>query len=262
MAIATVVGGAGRMGAWFANFLAANGYKVIICDKNESAARKLAKGRRFKFIKSETHAAQLSDIVIFATPTHVTNTVLRKIVPHTPKTTLLVEISSVKEPLRRAIKGLTKRGVQILSIHPMFGPGAKSLAGKAILVAQEPRQSRPARSLLSIFRKKGAKIIRSNLNDHDRIVATTLAFPHMMNFAFIETLKRAGLSLDKARAVGGTTFRLQLLVAEALYQENPQNEASILTDNKYCREVFTTFTQQLNQIRNTASRRIEEPHTK
>lgn len=261
MAVATIVGGAGRMGAWFANLLAANGYRVMICDKNESAARKLAKRRGFKFIKGETHAAELSDIIIFATPTHATNTALRKIAPHTPKTTLLVEISSIKEPLRRTIQTLTKRGVQILSIHPMFGPGAKTLTGKAILIAQEPRQSRLARNFQSIFRKKGAKIVRSNLNDHDRIVATTLALPHMMNFAFIETLKHAGLSLDKVRALGGTTFRLQLLVAEAQYHESLHNEASILADNKYCRGVFTTFTQQINQIRNTAQRKPQSELT-
>jgi prephenate dehydrogenase len=255
MAIATVVGGAGRMGAWFANFLAANGYKVIICDKNEPAARKLAKRRRFKFISSETRAAELSDIIILAAPTGATKALLRRIVPHTPKTTLLVEISSIKEPVRRAIQSLTKRGVQILSIHPMFGPGAKNLAGKAILVAQEPPQSQFARNLLSIFSKKGAKIIRSNLNDHDQIVATTLALPHMMNFAFIETLKHAGVSFNKIRAIGGTTFRLQLLLAAALCHESPYNEASILADNKCCRSVFATFAQQINQIRNTAQKR-------
>jgi prephenate dehydrogenase len=129
------------------------------------------------------------------------------------------------------------------------------LAGKAILVAQEPPQSQFARDLLLILSKKGAKIIRSNLNDHDQIVATTLALPHMMNFAFIETLKHAGVSFNKIRAIGGTTFRLQLLLAAALCHESPHNEASILADNKYCRSVFATFAQQINQIRNTAQKR-------
>ena len=243
------------MGAWFANFLASNGYRVIICDKNESAARKFAKRRRFRFMKSTRQAAELSDIILFATPTHATNTILRKLAGHIPKSTLLIEISSIKEPIRRTIQRLAKRGVQILSIHPMFGPGAKRLAGKVVLVAQEPQWNRAARNLLSILRKKGAKIIRSNLDDHDRIVATTLAFPHMMNFAFIETLKQAGFSLDTARAIGGTTFRLQLVVAEALYQESLQNEASILADNMYCRSVFATFAQQINQIRTAARKR-------
>jgi prephenate dehydrogenase len=255
MALATIIGGAGRMGGWFADFLAANGYRITLCDKNEPAARKLAKSRGFKFTRDETHAAETSDTIIFATPTHATIPALKKIAPHTTKGALLVEISSVKEPLRPTIQTLTKRGAQILSIHPMFGPGAKSPAGKTILVAQEPTHSPRARKFLSTFRKKGAKIIRSNLNDHDRLVATTLALPHMMNFAFIETLKHAGLSIDRAREIGGTTFRLQLLVAEAQYHESLHNEASILGDNKHCRRVFTTFTQQINQIRNTAQKR-------
>jgi len=248
MARVTVIGGAGRMGAWFANFLAANGYKVIICDKSEFAARKLAKRHGFKYVRSETQAAELANIIILATPTYTTASILRRILPHISNDALLVEISSIKEPLVPTIRSLTKHGADILSIHPMFGPGAKNLEGKAILVAQEPRRNTSARDLLSIFRKKGANIIRTTLNDHDRIVASTLGLPHLMNFAFIETLKQAGLSLRSARAMGGTTFGLQLLIAESLYHEGLHNEASILAA-KYCRQAAAAFAERVSQLK-------------
>ena len=51
MATVTIIGGASGMGIWFANFLSANGYKVAICDKNESRARKMAKSRGFRFVR-------------------------------------------------------------------------------------------------------------------------------------------------------------------------------------------------------------------
>ncbi|HXZ89894.1 MAG TPA: prephenate dehydrogenase/arogenate dehydrogenase family protein [Candidatus Dormibacteraeota bacterium] len=256
MVVVAVIGGAGRMGIWFASFLSANGYRVIICDKNVSAARSLAKKHGFKFVKSPTQAAQLSEIVLLATPALATESLLKKIASHTAQAPLLVEISSIKEPVKKTIRTLTRRGTKIMSIHPMFGPGARSLTGKSIIVTHEPRNCAPARKLLSILSKRGGKIIRCSLEDHDQFMATTLALPHLMNFAFIDTVRQAGLTLDKARAMGGTTFELQLLIAEALYHENPRVEASILADNrKHNRKTFASFVQQIDQVRDIIERK-------
>ena len=251
MEVATIVGGAGRMGSWFADFLSANGYLITVCDRKERLARRSCNRKGFKFMKNEIAAAQLSRLVVLATPTHTTVRILKGIEPHISRGTLLVEISSVKEPLKRTITGLAKSGFQILSIHPMFGPGtAKNLERKTIIVAHEPRRSKAARDLLSLFRKRGATIIASDLDNHDRIVAATLALPHFMNFAFIKTLKDTGLAPNQARVIAGTTFRLQLLVAEALYHERLENEVSILTDNQYSMQLFKQYIKQTNTMRN------------
>jgi prephenate dehydrogenase len=255
MAVVAVIGGSGRMGAWFANFLSGNGYQIVVCDKDAAAARSLAKKNGFKFVKNPIQAAQLSEIVLLATPTLATKSLLKKIAAHTARTPLLVEISSIKEPVRKTIRTLTQHGTQIMSIHPMFGPDVRSLTGKSIIVAHEPHDCAPARKLLSILRKRGGKIIRSSPKDHDQLMATTLALSHLMNFAFIETIKQAGLTLDKARDIGGTTFKLQLLIAEALYHESPQNEASILADNKHNRRTFATFVEQIDQVRDIIQRK-------
>jgi prephenate dehydrogenase len=198
---------------------------------------------------SDVQAAKLSEIVVLATPTQTTKLVLKRISPHIPRTALLIEISSVKEPLRTTIETMAKQGAAILSIHPMFGPGAKSLVGKTIIIAQEPRKNPAAKQVLTTFKKRGAKIVRSNLQAHDRIVSATLTLPHFLNFAFIETLKETGLAPNRLREVGGTTFKLQLLLAEALYHENLQNEASILTDNKYSSELLKKFMDEADKLR-------------
>ena len=238
------------MGKWFAKFLAANDYDIIICDRNKSAAQRLTREEQFQFMDNEIDAVKLSRLIILATPTQTTKAILNRIGPHISQTSLLVEISSVKEPLIRTIQSLAKHGVRILSIHPMFGPGAKNLAGRSIIVAQQPRRNQVATSLLLAFRKKGARIIPSNLENHDRIVAATLALPHFMNFAFVATLKKSGLTPNEVRKFAGTTLKLQLTVAEALYHEKLHNEASILADNKYSAELLKTFTEQANTIRN------------
>jgi len=253
MAVVAVIGGSGRMGTWFVNFLSENGYEIVISDKK--APSRSVRKKRSKFVRNPIQAAQLSEIVLLATPTLATRSLLNNITSHVPKTTLIVEISSVKQPLRKTIQSLTRFGAQILSLHPMFGPGARSLADKSILVAEEPPNCTPARRLLSILSEKGARIIRCTLEEHDELVATTLALPHFLNFAFIESIRKAGLPLDRLRELGGTTFKLQLLIAEALCHESPNNEVSILLDNKYNVEAFSTFAQQIHEVRRIIRRR-------
>jgi prephenate dehydrogenase len=244
MVLAVVIGGAGRMGAWFASFLKKKGYQTAICDKNERAARKLALSHGYRFIDNSLLAIQSAEVVVLATPTDVTANLLKRVGPHLSRRNLLVEISSIKEPIRVILRTMKRKGVPILSIHPMFGPGIKSLAGKAILTISVPRGNVNARRLLSAFRKEGARVIRTDFEEHEKIASVTLALPHFMNITLVCTLKSLGLSPKKLRALAGTSFNLQLLLAEAIYKESPTNEASILTENRRSLDTLRAYMKQ------------------
>jgi len=232
--VASVIGGAGRMGAWFATFLKKNGYRVTIFDKNKAAARALARKNGFGLVEDQDLAVRQAQLVILATPTQVTKSILEQILQH-PELFLekmFVEISSVKEPIRELHRRLSARAVPILSIHPMFGPGAKTLAGKTILTVATPRRSGLANSFLSLLRKRGANIVRCSFQDHDKIMSAVLALPHLLNIVMVKTLRKNPSSPERLLRFAGPSFRLQLLLAEAIFQENLNNEASIFMDCK------------------------------
>ena len=240
------------MGAWFASFLKKSGYRIIICDKNIS--KTFARKKGFLFLEDPKLAVQPAQLVILATPTHLTKNILLEIEPHLPNRTLLVEISSIKEPIRRTLQRMKKQGVAVLSIHPMFGPGTKNIAGKIVITALVPRHNLVATKFLSLFKRKGARIVRSDLAEHDRFAAITLALPHFMNIAMAQTLRSHGIGPSKLRAVAGTTFRLQLTIAEAIYHESFSNEASILMDSKLSLNVLKAFLKQSNRTLSMLSR--------
>ncbi|MGD0688628.1 MAG: prephenate dehydrogenase/arogenate dehydrogenase family protein [Candidatus Bathyarchaeia archaeon] len=246
MAVATVIGGAGRMGAWFADFLKKKGYRIIISDKNDRQGKNLARQKRFRFIKDSRLAVQPAQLVVLATPTEATKHILLKIEPHLSSSCLLVEISSIKEPVRAILQSMKRRGITVLSIHPMFGPGIKNLTGKTIITTLLPR-GRSAAEFLSLFRKEGARIIRSDFDQHDKFASFTLALPHFMNVAFVNVLKTSGLSPNELRAVAGTTFKLQLIIAEMVYRESFGNEISILMDSKNLLETLKAFVRYSNR---------------
>lgn len=246
MAVATVIGGAGRMGAWFADFLKKKGYRIIISDKNDRQGKNFARQKRFRFIKDSRLAVQPAQLVVLATPTEATKHILLKIEPHLSSSCLLVEISSIKEPVRAILQSMKRRGITVLSIHPMFGPGIKNLTGKTIITTLLPR-GRSAAEFLSLFRKEGARIIRSDFDQHDKFASFTLVLPHFMNVAFVNVLKTSGLSPNELRAVAGTTFKLQLLIAEMVYRESFGNEISILMDSKNLLETLKAFVRYSNR---------------
>lgn len=232
------------MGAWFADFLKENGYSVVIQDRNTTAAKALARQKDYRFIKSQDQAISLGQLIVLATPTNVTLALLKRNNRMLNREKLVVEISSVKEPVRRHIQRLLHRKIPVLSIHPMFGPGSQTLRGRAMLVTSAPTGNKMAKELLKLFRKKGVRLFRVDPRRHDQLMALVLALPHFVNNIFTNTLEAMGENPNRLRELSGTTFRLQLLTAEAISQEDSENEISMLADTGETLRVLRRFLKE------------------
>lgn len=236
------------MGHWFAKFLKSNGYRVIISDRNKQAGRTCSRRLGIEFVDDYLLAIKRSDIVLVATPTNVSNRILRQLRREIKKGTLVVEISSIKGPVRGAISALQENGVPVLSIHPMFGPGTKTLEGRSILVVSRTRHAE-AKQLLLTLQRLGARMVRCSIDKHDTLASIVIALPHLMSISLIETLRSLRVSLNEINMASGTTFRLQSLIAETIYQEDHANEISILADSKT--SVLQTYNQRVRMMLNT-----------
>jgi prephenate dehydrogenase len=247
------------MGGWFATFLKENGYKVTVYDSNERAAKALSRKERLRYVGDLNRAATEAQLIFLATPTRVTKRLLEQIQIN-GSNAAIVEISSIKAPIKSTILRLQKRGTPILSIHPMFGPGAKTIAGRVVLTSLIPANNRVAQQFLSILKKNGAKLIQCSLKDHDKLVSIILALPHFINMVFVNSLMALSVNPDRMRTLAGTTFRLQLLIAEAIYQEGKENVLSILVDNAHSLSTLKKLAQEtaslLDAIENRRTRTL------
>ena len=235
------------MGLWFAKFLKSNGYRVIISDRDREAGRACSRRLGVKFADDYIFVAKMSDIVLVATPTNVSNGILKQLGRELKKGTLVIEISSMKDPVRRTISVLQENGLPVLSIHPMFGPGIKKLENRSILVVSRTPHAE-AKRLLTILRRLGARMIPCSMNKHDTLVSILIALPHLMNISLIETLRTLRISLNEINKASGTTFKLQSLISEAIYQEDLANEVSILADSKS--SVLQAYNRQVRILLN------------
>ncbi|HKM75789.1 MAG TPA: prephenate dehydrogenase [Candidatus Bathyarchaeia archaeon] len=257
MVVASVIG-TGRMGAWFASFLKKNGYEVNVYDRDERAAKSLSRKEKLRFVGDLNRAAREAQLIIFATPTRITKRLLEQI--QVKSNASIVEISSVKTPIKSTIVKLQKKGIPILSIHPMFGPGAKTIAGRVVLTSVIPTNNRVVKQFLSLLERNGAKLIQCSLKDHDKLASIILALPHFINIVFVNSLRALSVNPDRMRTLAGTTFKLQLLVAEAIYQEGTENEVSILVDNAHSLSTLKKLAQEtaslLDAIENRKTRKL------
>jgi len=219
--------GAGGMGSWFARFFKSKGAVVTLSDRSRRRARVLASNIRVRCARNSVEAVRGSDVVILAIPTNAVSRVIKEILPVLGKNALLVDIAAVKSPIMPALRLAEKRGIQVLSIHPMFGPLASSLRGKSVVVVRTRKRKRDHDTIKDMLGT--ARAIPIDPKVHDKQTAFTLALPHFLNMAFAMTMSRR--SVAEIREFAGRTFNLQMLLAESVANE-PETTADIQIMNK------------------------------
>jgi chorismate mutase/prephenate dehydrogenase len=170
-------------------------------------------------------------LIVVATPMKVAGRVLLELAERRPKG-LVVDIGSLKSPLRDGLKQLVSAGCKVTSIHPMFGPDTRLLSGRHVVFCEVgvPQATREARAL---FASTMAEQLEMSLDDHDRLMAYVLGLSHALNLAFFTALADSGEAAPRLAKLSSTTFDSQLDVASRVAQESPELYFEIQSLNDY-----------------------------
>lgn len=206
-----VIGGAGQMGRWFAEFFASQGFATSIADKSVSDGPGT--------FKNWTDAGVDYDVIVVATPLAVSGRILAQLAVLKP-TGLVFDIGSLKSPLLDGLAELKNAGCQITSLHPMYGPDTRLLSGRHLIFVDAgcPEATAAAKEM---FAATMVEQIDMSLDDHDRLIAYVLGLSHALNIAFFTALAESGEAAPKLAQMSSTTFDAQLLVSAAVAQDNP-----------------------------------------
>jgi chorismate mutase/prephenate dehydrogenase len=221
---ALVLGGAGKMGRWFATFLGAQGWFVEVADPAGAVGDLPRRG-------AWNDGPIDHDLIVVATPLHATCAVLHAIAEARPPG-VVFDVGSLKTPLRSGLEALVRAGVRATSVHPMFGPDTSLLSGRHVVFVDVgvPEATGVARAL---FAETMAERVDVDLDTHDRLVAFVLGLSHATNLAFNLALGRAGADLPTLARISSTTFDSQLTVSARVAHENPQLYYEIQALNDY-----------------------------
>ena len=235
-----VIGGAGKMGRWFAEFLATQGFAVEVADPT-GALPGLPHVNDWR----ETDLKQ--DYIICATPLSVTDAILKDLALRRPPGVVL-DVGSLKSPLRAGLQALKAHGVRVTSIHPMFGPDTQLLSGRHVIFV-DLGHAEALEKARELFGPTMAEQVVMSLDEHDRLIAYVLGLSHALNIAFFTALAESGEAAPRLVKLASTTFDSQLDVATRVAQESPELYYEIQSLNDYGAESLEALAKAVERIR-------------
>ena len=236
-----VIGGAGKMGRWFVEFLASQGFAVEIADP---AAGPPGVARVEDWRKTDLK----HDYIVLATPLGVTDAILRELALRRP-TGVIFDVGSLKSPLRAGLVALKSHGCKVTSIHPMFGPDTELLSGRHVIFVKSLGSPEALAAARELFAPTMAELVEMTLDEHDRLIAYVLGLSHALNIAFFTALAESGEAAPKLAQLSSTTFDSQLDVASLVAQESPDLYYEIQSLNDYGAESLEALSQAVERIR-------------
>ena len=251
-----IIGGYGRMGAWFARYFKNKGYSVVLNARNREKLVAAAEALGVNYAETIEDAVKNADFVLVSVPISSTSKVITELAPHVDRKTVVFEIASVKGEIPETLKKQSsKYGFKAVSVHPMFGPGAANLKGHTVLIVPINGSEEAADRLMRIFRDDGAKVISTDSQTHDRMVAMVLALPHFLNILLGRILLEIPDTLPKIREFSGTTFALQLLLTECVFGEDPELYSEIQMGNKEFLEFLDKMEKIFHELKNAITKK-------
>jgi len=236
---ALVIGGGGKMGQWFVQFLSSQGFAVEVADPHGPDGVTRVADWRTTDLKH--------DYIVLATPLGVTDAILRDLALRRPHG-VIFDVGSLKSPLRAGLMALRSHGCKVTSIHPMFGPDTELLSGRHVIFV-DLGSAEALAAARALFAPTMAEQVVMSLDDHDRLIAYVLGLSHALNIAFFTALAESGEAAPRLARLSSTTFDSQLDVASRVAQESPELYFEIQSLNDYGAESLEALSKAVERIR-------------
>ncbi len=221
---ALIIGGCGKMGGWFAEFLSSQGFRVAIADPKGGLPG-------FDIVADWQTDPLEFDLIVLATPLSATAELLQVLARRAPRG-LIFDLGSLKTPLRAGLDALAKAGCRVTSVHPMFGPDTELLSGRHVIFI-DLGDAAALEQAQELFAPTMAERVVMDLDEHDRLIAYVLGLSHALNIAFFTALADSGEAAPRLANLSSTTFDSQLEVASRVAAESPDLYFEIQSSNDY-----------------------------
>lgn len=247
---ALVIGGAGKMGRWFVEFLASQGYQVTVADPVTASGGDVPWDTA-EYLADWRTSDVSHDLIVVATPLAAANQILQELAARRPRG-VIFDIGSLKTPLRDGLSALQRAGCRVTSLHPMFGPDTELLSGRHVIFIDvgSPEALAEAQAL---FAPTMVERVTMGLDEHDRLIAYVLGLSHALNIAFFTALAESGEAAPRLAQLSSTTYDAQVDVATRVAGDNPYLYFEIQHLNDYGRESLQALRAAVEQIWQTVA---------
>uniref|UniRef100_A0A061QVW7 Arogenate dehydrogenase (NADP+), plant n=1 Tax=Tetraselmis sp. GSL018 TaxID=582737 RepID=A0A061QVW7_9CHLO len=177
--------GFGTFGQFLAKRFLSHGHNVIATSRGDYTSVAAEIGATF-YSDIDDFCEEHPDVVMMCTSIISTEKALMAIpFQRLKRSTLFVDVLSVKEFPKRLFLNKLPRAFDILCLHPMFGPdsGRYSWANLPLMyeevrISSSPKRKQTAETVLGIFEAEGCRMVEMSCEEHDRQAASTQFITH------------------------------------------------------------------------------------
>lgn len=244
-----VVGGAGAVGRLFVERLLGTGARISVVDTADHAPDTPGVHHLqgdvtdigFRLAAELGHA----DLVLLAVPDPVALAALPGLAAVLRPDALLVDTLSVKQPVTEAIRAHAP-GVQAVGLNPMFAPalGFEGRPVAAVVVNDGPRVG----DLLALVESWGARVVRLDEVEHDRLAGATQALTHASVLAFGLALARLGPEIGEIRRIAPPPHNALLALLSRIAGGTPEVYWDVQAANPRAAEVRKEFADGIRRL--------------
>ncbi len=216
----TIIGAGGQMGTWLSKYFLNKEFEVTGYDTENKIPAKVIQA------SSLVGAILKADYVILCTPTRRTPEIIRLIAKEMKHGTYLIEISSEKSKVVSSLMKVPNK-INPICIHPMFGPGVKTIRGQNIISVPIKDAKKELAVTKTLF--DGANFVTIDAAEHDKKIAVILGLTHLLNLVFANIISKDE-KITLTDKMSGTTFRVQKTLAESIMTESPELIETIIAN--------------------------------
>jgi len=155
-------------------------------------------------VGTEISLAQSSDLVVLAAPPAALPELVRSILPYLSPSTLVTDVSSVKDSVENKVAPLLQEKARWIGSHPMAGSEDSGISAARTGLFQNapviltPTSSTPSTTTAdasSFWQALGARVLTMTPQSHDEQVARISHLPHFISSALVMAAGKKSLPL-------------------------------------------------------------------
>lgn len=209
-----LIGGRGQMGRWFQHFFASQGLEVLVADLDTAP--------------TSQEVARLADVVILAVPIPEVAKTVRALSPHLRPEAALMDLTSVKQGPMSAM--LAHFPGEVVGTHPLFGPGAKGIAGHTVVLCHG-RGEKWFNWLRDLLTNAGARVKITTAKEHDRLMSVVQGLAHFTLIALEMAIRELDVSPQDLEEFATPTFSTLHNLSRRLFSQDAKLYACIQLQN-------------------------------
>jgi len=245
-----VIGAGGQMGQWFIKYFSNKNFEVTGYDSENKFS-----GKDVIQAESLVGAILKVDYVVLCTPTRRTPEIIRLIAKEMKRGTYLIDISSEKSKVATSLSKMPDK-INPICIHPMFGPGIKTIKGQNIISVPIKDAKKELTVAKSLF--EGANFVTIDAIEHDKKIAVILGLTHMINLVFAKIISKDE-KMHLTEKMSGTTFRVQKILAESIMTESPELIETIIANpeiRRFAEELWKDVGRLLTAVQESKTEEV------